>query len=60
MTYTELKKEYVIETLGKGDTVILCDFETMRMMDCKTLTVAAIQTFIEKSTTKFFKGVKNE
>lgn len=60
MTYTELKKEYVIETLGKGDTVILCDFETKRMIDCKDLTVATIQSFIEKTETKFFKGVKNE
>ena len=48
MSYTALKKEYVIENLGKGAQVILCDFETMRMIDCGTLTVNAINSFIEK------------
>ena len=60
MTYTELKKEYVIETLGKGAVVILCDFDTMRMIDCKDMSVASINSFIEKPNTKFFKGVANE
>ena len=59
MTYTEVKKEYVIETLGKGDTVIMCDFSTMRMADCSDMTVNAIKSFIEKSETKFFKVVVN-
>ena len=60
MTYTELKKEYVIETLGKGGTVIMCDFSTLRMVDCVTMTVQAINSFIEKPETKFFKVVVNE
>lgn len=60
MSYSELKKEYVIETLGKGNTVIMCDFSTMRMVDCATMTVAAINCFIESSGTKFFKVVNNE
>lgn len=59
MTYTELKKEYVIETLGKGDKVIMCDFSTMRMVDCGDMTVNTILAFIEKSETKFFKVVVN-
>lgn len=60
MSHTELKKEYVIENLGKGNRVIMCDFSTMRMTDCDTMTVGAIQSFIEKSETKFFKEVVNE
>jgi len=60
MTYTELKKEYVIETLGKGTKVIMCDFSTMRMVDCTEMTVQAINSFIEKAETKFFKEVANE
>lgn len=60
MTYTELKKEYVIETLGKGAKVILCDFATMRMLDCGDMTINTIQSFIDKADTKFFKAVANE
>lgn len=60
MTYTELKKEYVIETLGKGVKVIMCDFYTMRMVDCGDMTVNAINAFIEKSETKFYKVVASE
>ena len=60
MSYTELKKEYVIENLGKGNKVIMCDFSTMRMVDCDTMTVGTIQSFIEKTETKFFKEVVNE
>ena len=59
MAYSELKKEYVIETLGKGTKVIMCDFSTMRMVDCAEMTVAAINSFIEKSEVKFFKEVAN-
>lgn len=60
MTYTELKKEYVIETLGKGNSVIMCDFSTMRMVDCGEMTVNTIKSFIEKNETKFFKVTANE
>lgn len=60
MTYTELKKEFVIENLGKGNTVIMCDFSTMRMVNCDTMTVGAIQSFMEKPETKFFKAVASE
>lgn len=60
MSYTELKKEYVIENLGKGTRVIMCDFSTMRMVDCAEMTVAAINSFIDKPEAKFFKEVANE
>lgn len=57
MTYTEIKKEYVIEKLGKGDTVIMCDFSTMRMADCGEMTVNTIRAFMEKPETKFYTAV---
>lgn len=60
MTVTELKKEYVIENLGKGAKVIMCDFSTMRMADCGEMTVNSINAFIEKPETKFFKVVASE
>ena len=48
MTYTEVKKDYVIETLAKGNTVIVCDFSTLRMLDCGEMTVNTINSFIDK------------
>lgn len=60
MSYTEVKKEYVIETLAKGSAVIMCDFSTMRMADCTEMTVNTILAFIEKPDTKFFKVVASE
>ena len=60
MNYTELKKEYVIETLGKGARVIMCDFSTMRVLECVELSVEAINSLIEEPDTKFFKVTANE
>ena len=57
MTYEQLKKDYVIETLAKGNVVIVCDFGTMRMLDCGEMTVNTINSFIAKTDTVFFKGV---
>lgn len=60
MNYTELKKEYVIETLGGGSEVIVCDFQSMRIANCSELIVREIQSLIAKPETKFFKVVVNE
>ena len=60
MNYTSLKKEYVIETLAKGDAVIVCDFSTMRMLNCGEMTVNTINSFMSKPETVFYKGVVNE
>lgn len=59
MSYTEIKTEYVIETISKGSQVICCDFSTMRMIDCAEMTVNSIMAFIDKTETKFFKAVAN-
>jgi len=60
MQITEVKKEYVIETLGKGERLVMCDFATLRMAECGEMTVNAINAFIEKPETKFFKVVAGE
>lgn len=60
MVITDLKSEFVLATLGKGIKVVMCDFPTMRMIDCGEMTVNAINSFIEKDTIKFFTVVNNE
>ena len=55
--YELLKNEYVMETLEKGTEVIICDFPTMRMINCNGLTVGAILSFSAKNTTVFYKKV---
>ena len=60
MTYTETKKDYVIESLGKGQTVLVVDFQTMRVMDCAEMTINTINSYIAKDYTKFFKVQNNE
>ncbi len=60
MKYEVIKKEYVIETLGKGHIVIVCDFKTMRMINCENMTVKTINAFIAQDDTVFYKGVANE
>ena len=60
MTYSELKKQYVIENLGKGNTVLVVDFQTMRVMNCVDMTVNTINSYIAKDSTKFFLGVADE
>ncbi len=54
MNYTGVDAKYVIEKLGKGETVLLCDFATGRIMDCSTMTVAAINNFIPRTDCKWF------
>jgi hypothetical protein len=60
MKYEVLKKEYVIETLGKGTKVLVVDFQTMRVLDCSELTVNTINFYIGKDDTVFYKVVVNE
>ena len=60
MKIVEISKDEVLEVLATGTPVIICDFETLRMMDCKDMNISAIYSFIAKDNTKFFKGVGNE
>ena len=60
MIIVGIGKDEVLETLATGTPVIICDFETLRIMDCKDMNISAICSFIAKDNTKFFKGVANE
>jgi hypothetical protein len=60
MKYEVLKKEYVFTNLGEGKQVLICDFNTMRILDCDNLQVSAIQSFLEKENVVFYRGLKNE
>ena len=54
VTYTGVDGKYVIEKLGKGEKVLLCDFSSMRVMDCTGMTVAAINGFVPRTDCKWF------
>lgn len=59
MTYTEIKSEYVIETVAKAN-VVVCDFKGKRILECDGLTVNAIKSFTESADAKFFKVIADE
>ena len=54
MNYTGVDAKYVIEKLGKGGHVLLCDLGSMRVIDCSTMTVGAINSFIPRTDCKWF------
>lgn len=54
-TYTVLKAEYVFDNLALGKTVLCIDFKSMRVMDCSSLLVSAVQAFIENGDAVFYK-----
>ena len=58
MKYEIVKKEFVFDSLGTGYQVLICDFDTMRMLDCDQMTVNAIQSFREKENIVFYRGKK--
>ena len=60
MNYVEISKDTVFEELGTDAELIICDFDTLRMMECSNMNIAAINSFIAKANTKFYKGVKDE
>lgn len=53
-TYTAVDAKYVIEKLGKGVNVLLCDFGSMRIMDCNAMTVGAINSFLPRTDCKWY------
>ena len=52
--YDSVEGKYVIEKLGKGVPVLLCDLTGMRVMDCDTMTVGAINSFVPRTDCKWF------
>lgn len=56
MNWYGIDAKYVFEKLAAGSHIVICDFDTMRMLDCATMTVSAIQSFMGKPDAKFFEG----
>lgn len=54
MTYTGVDGKYVIEKLGKGERVLLCELSGGRIVDCATMTVGAINSFVPRTDCKWF------
>ena len=54
VSYTGVDGKYVIEKLGKGEKILLCELTGGRIMDCETMTVAAIKSFIPRTDCKWF------
>ena len=52
--YSMIDGKYVIEKLGKGVQVLLCDLTSMRVMDCNVMAVGAINSFIPRADCKWF------
>lgn len=60
MNYVEIDKNSILSEIGGAEQVIICDFDTLRMMDCKNMNMSAIKSFMAKDNAKFYKGVNNE
>ena len=60
MNYVEIDKNSILNEIGGAERVIICDFDTLRIMDCKDMNMSAIKSFMAKDNTKFFKGVTND
>lgn len=60
MGYTGIDAKYVIEKLSKGEKVLLADLGSMRVIDCMTMTVSAINSFIPRTDCKWFVEVADE
>lgn len=52
--YSAIDSKYVIEKLGKGTNVLLCDLTSMRVMDCTTMTVGSINSFVPRTDCKWY------
>ena len=59
-TYTGVDAKYVIEKLGKGAKVIMCELSGGRVVDCATMTVGAINSFIPRADCKWFVASEEE
>lgn len=60
MSYYGIDSKYVFEKLAAGSEIVICDFDTMRMLKCGEMTVSAIQSFMYKTNAKFFEGKVSE
>lgn len=60
MNYVEIGKHEVMECIGEGHKVFICDFDTLRLMNCSNMSISAVISFMNKANTKFYLGVTDE
>lgn len=60
MGYKQLEKDKVLDELNNGSKLYMVDIPTQRVVDCSTMTIGAVISFIDKPEAMFFKEVANE
>ena len=56
VNYYGIDSKSVFDKLAAGSKIVVCDFDTMRMLDCGSMTVSAIQSLMGKVNAKFYEG----
>lgn len=52
--YDSLKPQYVVENLGKGKTVLCCDFGSNKIINCFELTIGSVLKLVNSPDCIFF------
>ena len=60
MKYVQVEKENVLSELNGSSKLYMVDIPTQRVVDCATMTIGAVISFIDKPEAMFFKEVANE
>lgn len=56
--YELVDKSNVLIELNNGSVMYVVDIPTYRVMECATMTLQAVKSFIDKPEAMFFKEVK--
>lgn len=58
--YEQVEKSNVLTELDTGLPMYVVDIPTQRVMECATMTLQAVKSFINKPEAMFFKEIDNE
>ena len=58
--YVLVEKENVLTELNNGAVMYVVDIPTARVMECASMILSAVKSFIDKPEAMFFKEVANE
>lgn len=58
--YEAVEKVNVLAELNAGSKIYMVDIPTQRVVDCSTITIGAVVSFIDKPEAMFFREVANE
>lgn len=53
--YIQVEKDDVLTELNNGSVMYCVDIPTQRVMECGSMTLSAVKSFIEKPEAMFFK-----